>query len=91
MSNLDPLYQKAMHEFRSKISHESMTEHIMEIDDNHEVDGGLYNQPVGYVTLPYAPKNSISGDVEMTTIEKSKLQSKFTFWAKDPNDKFDEI
>ena len=31
--------------------------------------------------LPYAPKHSIASKKEMTTIEKSKLQSKYTFWA----------
>jgi len=41
--------------------------------------------------LPCAPKDSISGEEEMKTIDKSKLQSKYTFWSKGPNDKLNEI
>jgi hypothetical protein len=33
------------------------------------------------VALPYAPKHSIASEEEMSTIEKQKLQSKYTFWA----------
>lgn len=31
--------------------------------------------------LPYAPKHSIASEEEMNTIEKQKLQHKYTFWA----------
>ena len=33
------------------------------------------------MALPYAPKHSIASEEEMNTIEKQKLQHKYTFWA----------
>ena len=39
------------------------------------------NKPVGYEPLPYAPVHTLASEEEMNTIEKQKLQSKYTFWA----------